>query len=216
LWRANRGGTAVIKDPFALLALNGLQARVTRGPALVTIRHPCSWILSLRRVGWPAEPELESLRGRFDLAARYFPDLLSGRGDGEVDDIETGALAWTCLYQAVLGQVREGAQVVVIPMERLGRAGEETLALIFRAAGLDAPTNLAELARRYTGKDNSVTPTAGAVHLLRRNSAALSQAWRTQMSRRDQDRVREITQPVFDVFYSDWDRADGDIDELRG
>jgi hypothetical protein len=209
LWRRNRGATAVIKDPFALLSLPALQQSITAAPALVAVRHPCSWILSLRRVGWPAGPELNALIAQDAVYEAHLAELLPRRDWRKVDDLETGARAWTCLYHLFLVQMDfiSGTGALVMPMETFSREPVASMQVIFGALGLPSPRDLAYLATEYTGPNNVVAPVGKAVHLLRRDSRRLSDAWKEQMCRADIERVRRITESVFDRLYQSWDDA---------
>jgi hypothetical protein len=209
LWRRNRGATAVIKDPFALLSLPALQQSITTAPALIAVRHPCSWILSLRRVAWPAGPELNALIAQDAVYQRHLADVLPRRDWRKADDLEAGARAWTCLYHLFLVQMdlTSGTGALVMPVETFSREPVASMQLIFGSLGLPPPQDLAYLATQYTGPGNVVAPAAKTVHLLRRDSRSLSDAWKEQMCRAEIDRVRRITEPVFHHFYQSWDDA---------
>ena len=212
LWRHNRGATAVIKDPFALLSLPALQPSITTAPALVAIRHPCSWILSLRRVGWPAGPELNALIAQESVYETHLAKLLPRRDWRKADDLEAGARAWYCLYHLFLIQMnltsRTGA--LVMPMETFSREPAASLQLIFRSLRLPLPQDLEHVVTQYTGPDNVVAPIGNTVHWLRRDSRRLSEVWKEQMCRAEIERVRRITEGVFDRLYQSWDDAAAD------
>lgn len=215
-WHHNRGRTAVVKDPFALLALPGLIGSVSSRPAVVSVRHPCSWVQSLRRVGWPAGPELNAMVAQEELYETHLRDILPRRDWTAADELEAGALAWTCLYRTVLRQASPRLRMLVVPMEAFGRDPTRTMQTVYHVLGLQPPDGLDEITSRYTRAGNPVSPTSGQVHLLQRDSRALGQAWRDQLTRTEADTVRRITEPVFTELYSDWDTGDGDPVDLTG
>lgn len=206
----HRGETPVVKDPFVLLALGALQPRVTRRTAVVTIRHPCSWLLSLRRMSWPAGHELNALQRQEELWERHLRDLLPRRNWSRADDLEAAARAWACLYRMVAVQAREGADVLVLPMEAFSRRPVDVLRQLFDALALPAPHDLEAVAREYAGS-STVSPAPGTKHVLQRDSRALATAWRSALSAEEVRRVRDICEPVFLEHYEDWDAAEGDV-----
>jgi hypothetical protein len=205
-WHRNGQATPVVKDPFLLLSLGAVQPRMTRRPVVVTVRHPCSWVMSLRRVGWPAGPELNRMLAQDDLVDAHLRDLLPRRDWTKVDDVEAGATAWACLYHLVAAQRAAGVEAVVVPLEAFGARPVPTMTEVFRRTALSLPADLPALAERYTGTGNAVVPNqAGTVHLLRRDSRALSQAWRAALPATDVARVRQITEQVYSGIYPSWD-----------
>ena len=215
LWLRNRSATPVVKDPFLLLGLNALQPALTHRTIVVSIRHPCSWVLSLRRMSWPAGPELNALIKQRNLYETFLSDLLPQRDWTQADDLEAGATAWACLYHMVNMQVSLGARALVVPLESFAQEPVDVMNQMFEVVGLDAPSNIADLAVRYTRSADTVTPDAAEKHLLQRNSRGLSDAWKAKLTAAEINRVREITKPVFDSFYSDWETAEA-VPQLLG
>lgn len=206
-WRRHLGAVAVIKDPFLLLALDAVQPRITPRPIVVSIRHPCSWLLSLRRMNWPAGPELNSLIAQSALYEEHLSRILPRKDWTEVDDLEAGARAWACLHHMLNVQVRAGANVFVVPMESFGRDPATTIESIYRATSLRPGTPPSALAAEYATAE-MVTPDAGTRHLLQRNSRLLSDAWKTKLTTAEIARVRSLTEGVYGTFYAEWNTAE--------
>ncbi|MCZ3388519.1 MAG: hypothetical protein LH645_05230 [Actinomycetia bacterium] len=209
LWLRNRSAVPVVKDPFVLLSLNALQAGLTSRTVVVSVRHPCSWILSLRRMSWPAGPELNDLISQSALYEEHLADRLPARDWTKADDLTAGAVAWMCLYGMVLDQVRMGAKVLMVPLEGFAQDPVSVMWVIFDAVGLASPSDIEDLAVRYTQSDRTVTPDSSTKHLLQRDSKGLSEAWKSKLAAAEIARVRELTEPVFGALYSDWDAPDG-------
>ncbi|MFP5346778.1 MAG: hypothetical protein ACLGIA_07110 [Actinomycetes bacterium] len=212
LWRREGHKVPVVKDPFALLALGALQGVLGSRPAIVSVRHPCAWVTSLRRMGWPAGHELNDLLEQEELYELHLKDLLPRRNWTKADDLEAGARAWACLYHMVREQSRAGAQVLVVPIEAYGREPVATMSRMFSEVGLRRPADLASIAEHYSGS-SVVTPDAGTKHLLQRNSRALNEAWKSKLTSQEARRVRSITEPVFEAFYSDWESAEASLSD---
>lgn len=208
LWRREGAGIAVIKDPFVLLAMGAMQPAVTTRPIVVSVRHPCSWVLSLRRMRWPAGPELNALIAQEQLYEEHLNGMLERKDWTRADDLEAGATAWACLYHMVNVQSDAGARVLVVPLESYARDPVDVLERLYRSASLQTPADLDSIAKRYSGPDKAVTPEAGTKHLLQRDSRALSDAWKAKLSSEEIHRIRAITEPVFGTFYQRWETAE--------
>lgn len=209
LWLRNRSAVPVVKDPFVLLSLNALQPGLTSRTVVVSVRHPCSWISSLRRMSWPAGPELNDLISQRALYEEHLADRLPARDWRTADDLTAGAVAWTCLYGMVLEQVRMGAKILMVPLEGFAQDPVSVMRVMFDSVGLAPPSTIEDLAVRYTESDRTVTPDSSTKHLLQRDSKGLSDAWKSKLAATEIARVREITEPVFGALYSDWDAPDG-------
>ena len=213
LWQRNRDATAIIKDPFALLALPALQDSITSAPAVVSIRHPCAWVLSLRRVSWPAGSELNALIAQEEMYESRLADVLPRRDWRNADDVESGARAWACLYRLFLDETasRPGAGAIVVPLETFGNDPVGSMRQIYNLLRLREPENIDDLAAKYTGPENPVAPGGRTIHMLRRDSRTLSNAWKVQMPRQDAERVRALTEETFRRIYPDWEGVPQDL-----
>ena len=214
-WHAHHGDVAVIKDPFLLLSLRGVQRHVTgERPSVVAVRHPCAWIASLRRMNWPARNELSSLLTRLDLRELAETNV-SDHWDPR-DDLDAAAVVWTILYGSVRRQADEGAVVMLVPLERFGVSPVSTMSGLYDVLGLPQPGDLRQLAEDYTGSDHVVIPAAGTVHELHRDSRALNTAWRNSVTPAEERRVRTLTEHVYASIYSSWDGPEEQVAELLG
>ena len=206
-WLQGRSRIPLIKDPFALLAMGALQPTLTRRTIVVSVRHPCSWVLSLRRMGWAARPELNALIRQEELYEEHLSGMLARRDWKRAGDLEAGATAWACLYHMVGVQRRAGTDARVVPLEAFGRDPVGTLKLLYGAVQLTPPTDLELIAERYS-RDSTVTPDSGTKHLLQRDSRALSEAWKSKLTAEEVRLIRTITEPVYSTIYSDWETAE--------
>jgi hypothetical protein len=213
-WSAAAGKLPIVKDPFILLAIEAIQPRLTTRPVVVAIRHPCAWILSLRRMRWPAGPELNALIRQRELYENYLADVLPERDWTKTDELEAGARAWACLYRMVLVQ-SQSSEVAVVPMETFGEMPEHVIEWLFATARLPVPEPVEELADEFARGSGVVVPEQGKKHELRRDAKALSMAWHSLLSEAEVRAVRRITESVFFAFYSDWEHARADV-AVRG
>ncbi len=234
-WRWQRtvrqASTVLVKDPFLLLALGGFVRDVAGAPpasgpgrggeaqpegegaahVVLTVRHPCSWVGSLARVGWSAGRVLASLLAQpgvrdavADILPRWAEQGPSAARQEHRDPVTGGALLWAVLYRMVEHQLGSTRGVQVVAMERLAADPASELGRLFRRCALLPAVPLPELAERYT-RAGTVQPRVGVVHDdRRRDSRRLAMLWTEQMTAADQDRVRTITEPVYRRFYPSW------------
>jgi hypothetical protein len=200
--------TVVVKDPFLLLGLESFAKYVSPGPAVISIKHPCAWALSLARVGWPAGRQATALLAqpgvRAVVADRLPEKYLDVKDWSAVGPLESAAVTWTCLYAMVEHQRDHGAKTHVVRVERLASLPEEVLGDLYEVTGLTPKTDIATIAAQYTSAD-TVQPDGSVIHQLRRDSKSLALSWREQMSPADQARVLAIVEPTYKAFYADWD-----------
>ena len=87
----------------------------------------------------------------------------------------------------------------------------EALRQIYNLLRLREPENIDDLAAKYTGPENPVAPGGRTIHMLRRDSRTLSNAWKVQMPRQDAERVRALTEETFRRIYPDWEGVPQDL-----
>lgn len=198
------GFTAVVKDPFLLLSLEWVNTALSDRPPLVTLRHPCAWVSSLKRRGMHPRTALESFRAQDAFGNPVVAGILEQRDWEQADLVPAAAATWACLVRMLDVQREAGAQATVIRMEDFATAPYSVLHDAYRGCGLDPPADLERIVQEYTGVQNLVVPDKTVLHELRRNSAALVDAWRLRLTDEEQRTVREITESVAAGWYDSW------------
>lgn len=197
------GYSAIIKDPFLLLALRWINTGLSEHPPIVTLRHPAAWVASLLRRTMHPRAAITSFREQHGFGDPVIQDLLD-QADWESADIPAaGAVTWACLVRMLDQQLDDGARAMVLRMEDFAADPHGTLETAYHTSGLTPPPKLDRIVEQYTAGD-VVTPKGRVLHELRRNSAALATAWRTQLSADDQTRIRSITEAHATRWYTDW------------
>jgi hypothetical protein len=198
------GFTVIVKDPFLLLALGWANHALSMNPAVVTLRHPCAWVASLQRRSMHPRTALESFRAQEGFGDPVVNEILSRRAWEEADLVPAGAATWACLVRMLNVQLEAGARAEVVRMEDFALDPYSVLLRTYRRCGLGVPQNLEQIVEEYTGAHNIVTPDQPVLHVLRRNSSALVNAWRSRLGEDDQKVIREITEPVAARWYDTW------------
>jgi hypothetical protein len=197
-----RSRCLVVKDPFLSLAVPFVQRHLSRRTVLVAVRHPAAWALSLERVGWHPGVLVNQLLDREDLAA-------------EVDQMQVPRRDWTAqpLYEAsgwawriLMGVAGERAgqtdtaRYRVVPLESFKDDPlERALALIDDVGLRSSPRTVARL--RTLTQGDVVAPTTTVQHVLKRDTSASVESWRSRMSPADQRVIWRICEPVAARYY---------------
>lgn len=196
--------TAVVKDPFLLLSLGWINTALSDRPVVVTLRHPCAWVASLQRRSMHPRTALEAFRAQDGFGDPFVVDLLQQRDWERADLVSAGAATWACLVRMLDVQREAGARTAVVRMEDFAAAPYSVLHQTYRTCGLSVPVDLERIVQEYTGVDNVVMPDQSVMHELRRNSAALVDAWRSRLSDDHQKLIRQISEPVAAGWYDHW------------
>lgn len=198
------GFTAIVKDPFLLLALERINASLSDRPPVVTLRHPCAWVASLQRRSMHPRTALESFRAQGGFGNPVVTEILNQQPWETADLIPAAAATWTCLVRMLDVQLDAGARATVVRMEDFAADPLTVLLDVLHASGLRIPRGPQQIVDDYTGAHNAVQPRGNVMHALRRNSSALVSAWRTQLTEADQKTVRQISEPVATRWYDWW------------
>lgn len=198
------GHTAIVKDPFLLLALGWINHALSDRPVVVTLRHPASWVSSLLRRQMHPRSVLASLRSQDACGDPVVRDLLAARQWEDDDIVGSGAATWACLTRMLEVQLDAGADALVVRMEDFAREPRRMFGEILEATRLRPPADVDAVVEHYTGSQNIVSPDPTVMHHLRRNSAALAEAWRNKLSLAEQARIREVCEPHAGRWYSRW------------
>jgi len=169
------GRTALLKDPLATLLARHLEDRFDFRVVLC-VRHPAGFVASCMRLGW--DYDFENLLAQPQLMQRLQPwhDEMAatvGRAGPMLDRV---ALLWRVLYGALaVGDLAPAAAYLVRYDDAAGRPAE-TFRALFGHLGLDLAPGIASAA------------TAAA-------DAGRAEAWRTQLTTDEINRVRLMTRP---------------------
>lgn len=198
------GHTAIVKDPFLLLALGWVVRGLSDRPPVVTLRHPCAWVSSLQRRRMHPWTAIQAFREQGGFGDPVVAEILDREHWEKADLVSAGAATWAILIRMLEVQLDTGIDVEVLRMEDFSSDPKAVLLRLFERTGLPVPRQLDALVEEYTGEQNVVVPEGRELHVLRRNGAALATAWRSRMSEEEQATVREVAGPYAERWYTDW------------
>lgn len=193
----------VLKDPFLSVSLPFAHAHLTDRPIVVSMRHPCAWTMSLERVDWHPGWLVNQLQTRPEFA--HVVDRLDvPRRDWVGQPLaEASAWAWTILTKTQREQISalpEGG-VISVPLESMRETPLDVALDLVERVGLSPDQHTVERITELT-EGSEVAPQTTRQHVLKRDTRASVDAWRTRMDPADQRLVWSICEPVSSEFYS--------------
>lgn len=195
----------LLKDPFAVFSADWFAQRL--GCAIVCmVRHPAAFVSSLIRLEWP-----------FDLRDLLMQPLLMRdwlepfRGEIETmlveprDVITQGSLLWKMIYQVVFRLKEQNPDFNLLRHEDLSIDPIEGYRHLYGSLNL-AYTPKAEkaiVALSHAGNPEEVS--VRAAHSVRLDSRANLKNWKKRLDAEEILRIRQISEPVASLYYSDQD-----------
>ncbi|MDH7974184.1 hypothetical protein QH494_18500 [Sphingomonas sp. AR_OL41] len=186
----------VIKTPF--LSLSSQYLIECHGISVVfTVKHPASFFVSLRRVGWHDALPLDDLvaQGVIDATARRAAQTPAARA----------ALFWQTINGHALATHRRFPDAATIwSHERFCRTADDEMLRLTDALHIPYTPKM-RLAVSQATHGTIVRPAAGTIHALVRDSAAMIDDWRDQISREDEDELRSRCGSLYgELVGEDW------------
>ena len=203
-WGRLLGRRPLLKDPFALPSVPWFVRRLGVR-AVVLVRHPAAVAASWLRLGWVVHPR--QLLAQPALLAQLNPaEVRSLEAAAATDDrLAWAAAVWRALYARVL-TYRDLAAVHTVRHEDLARAPQRAFAALYAHLGLpfDARARRA-VARSTQGRATHTDPRRP--HATALDSRAVVRAWQRAFTPEQVARLRALTAPVADHFYTpaDWE-----------
>lgn len=184
---------AVIKDPVARMVTEYLY-RQYRVKPVVIVRHPVSWIASLKRVEW--FPEMKEFAEQEDLVEDYFA--------GERDFVERtwpsrmleSAAHWRATYKVLLRQAEAYGDWHVITHERLSERPVETFRSLYQELGLPWSERIEDTVEGLTSSNHSARAREGRVQDFRRDSSKIFELRRNSVPLEERRAIFDIVEDV--------------------
>jgi len=193
----------ILKDPIAAMSSEWL-ARVFDMDVICVVRHPAAFVLSLKKARWSYDhrklldqPSLikDWLRPYEGLLCRPATDLVEG-----------GSILWLCIYHVSREYQTRNPEWQVLRLEDVALSPQAAFRAVFERLGLPFTRRILAHVVEDSSSSNPVNAPADDPHLIKRNSCALRDQWRTALTSEEVGRVREIAAPVSNAFYGpeDW------------
>jgi len=201
-WNRWCGRSVLWKDPLALLSAEQL-AQAFDLKVLVMIRHPAAFAGSLKKKDWtfPFEDLFEQDRLMEEWLADY-ADQIETFARKEQYIVDQAALLWSILYDVVSQYEERHQSWVFLRHEDVARNPLKRFESLYRTFGLDFTKSIRETIRAYSqpAGDNQ-----NADSHIRRDSELVIHNWKERLTGDEIYRVRELTAPIANRFYTDSD-----------
>lgn len=190
----------LIKDPMAAMSSENL-ATTFKMQVICLVRHPAAFAASIRRAGWRFG--FMNFLKQPELMRRWlspFTPCIMARPHSILDE---AALVWVCVYSVLHTYIQRNLHWHVWRHEDICLEPQSAFQTIYQQ--LDLPYE-ARINRRITTYIDPHNPLiASEPHAIMRNTRGLIDAWRSELSRAEIHRIRDIVEPISSHYYSDQD-----------
>jgi len=196
-----RGQRVLLKDPFAVFSTPWF-ARQFNFKVVITVRHPAAFASSLKRLNWPFDFQdlLSQPLLMRDHLEPYRHEMQSMKAD---DVIGQAALLWKLIYRSVHATRESNPDFMIVRHEDLSRDPISGYRDMYKALGLEFTTRVEKINLNSSSSENPKELSHKKVHGFKLDSRASIDIWKKRMSTEEVDRVREITQEISPLYYSD-------------
>jgi len=195
------GQRALIKDPFAVFSIPWF-AKKLNCKVVVTVRHPAAFASSLKRLNWSFDFKdlLDQPLLMRDHVGAYQDEMKSIKAD---DVIGQAALLWKLIYRSVHSARELNPDFIVVRHEDLSRDPVSGYRDLYAKLGLDYTHKVEETILNSSSSENPVELSGKKVHSVKLDSRANVDSWRKRITEDELKRIRQMTEGVSDLFYSD-------------
>lgn len=190
---------AIIKDPVGILLTEYLYLKFQVKPVIV-VKHPASFIASLKRVGFNPSPV--KLQDQQHLKQDYFAEEAQFFDKQWSDPLLAAAAFWRIVYKVILTQAKKYPGWIVLTHEELSQQPVETFHHLYEQLDLPWSTRVEHKIRVQTEGNKSADAKQGVVQDFKRNSADIFQQRINSLSQQERQDIFEITGDVALQLYS--------------
>ena len=192
---------AIIKDPTGNLLTEYLYHNFQVKPVIV-VKHPLSFIASLKRVGW--WPQVSWITDdQPHLVEDYFKDELDFVHRSYDSLLEGSAAYWRATYKVLLDQASKYPDWQVITHEELSQNSVIVFKRLYEKLNLPWSERVEKKIVKLTQSDNHSTDAKqGLVQDFNRNSKDIFQMRRNSLSIKERQAIFNIVKDVSQKIYS--------------
>ena len=195
------GQRILIKDPFAVFSAPWIAEKLDC-KVVVTVRHPAALVNSLRRLNWPFD--FNDLLGQPLLVRDYLEPYQDEMQSIQSDDIiGQSALLWKMIYRSVHATRELNPDFIVVRHKDLARDPINGYRGLYASLGLDYTPRVEKMILNSTSSDNPAELSRKKTHSIKLDSLASVDNWKKGLTEGEIKRVREITEEVSHLYYSD-------------
>jgi hypothetical protein len=198
-----RGQRALLKDPFAVFSIPWFAKRLNC-KVVITVRHPAAFASSLQRLNWDFDFKdlLDQPLLLRDHLGLFREPMLSVHAD---DVIGQASLLWKMIYLVVHKFHESNPEWIILRHEDYSRDPVNKYRELYSRLDLDFTQRVE---KEIIKSSNSENPTElKRTHSVKMDSAAGVKNWRKRLSAEEINRIRQMTEGVAELYYSneDWE-----------
>lgn len=191
----------LLKDPFAVFSLPWFADRLDC-QIVVTVRHPAGFASSLKRLGWSFD--FQNLLKQPLLMRDDLEDYRERMRSTALDDvIGQAALLWAMIYRVVHAARERIPSIRIVRHEDLSRDPVTGYRQLYGELGLDFSPRVETGILESSKAGNPSELSRGRTHSVKLDSRTNIDNWRRRLSPGEIDRIRQLTDDVARLFYSE-------------
>ncbi len=192
---------AVIKDPTGTLLAEYLHVHFGVKPVIV-IRHPTSFIASLRRANW--WPDIRKiLDGQPELVEDHLNGSLHTWFNKDSDDLQNAAAHWRLLTQVVSNQAKKYDGWELVKLEDLSNNPVEEFKALYGRLDLPWSESVKNKIIKTTQVKGKAEVKNNLVQDFKRDSAKIFELRRDSLTKEERRKIFDIVKDVALDFYSE-------------
>ena len=188
--------TPVFKDPFAVLLVRSLLNM--NHHVLVLIRHPAAVWTSICRMGWSVNLTKEYFGKRnecLDIPSNMY-------SNSNIEDVERFSWLWRAIYSYISREL-SSSNMFLLKHESFCLNPNSEIAKIEKFLNLSPSAKSKKYIRRNMFESDA-NAHGYKLHEFRRDSKYLTSAWRSCISRKDENIIRSICEKLVVQHYGEW------------
>lgn len=197
------GQRALIKDPFAVFSAPWFAKRLNC-KVVLTARHPAGFAGSLKRLGWNYDFN-NLLNQPFLMRDHLEADRAAMEAMDKSDIISQAALLWKFIYRFVHSTRESFPQFHIVRHEDLARDPIPGFQSLYQSLGLNFTARAQSIIENSSNSENPARLARNKTHSVKLDSRASLDNWKKILSADEISRVRNITEGVWQAFYTDAD-----------
>lgn len=189
---------AVIKDPTGTLLTEYLN--VTHGvKPVVVIRHPASFIASLRRANW--WPDTKKLLDQPHLLDDHFGGDISSFYHENFDELQNAAAHWRILTQVVVNQAKKHKNWHLVTLESVSQNPIEEFKALYEKLNLPWSASIEKKIINTTQVKGKAEVKGNLIQDFKRDSAKIFEMRKNSLSQEERRKIFDIVGDVALEFY---------------
>jgi len=195
----------LLKDPIAIMSTEWLY-RTFDMDVIVLIRHPASFVSSLKRLNWKFQ--FSNLLKQEELMKEKlypFKDEIENYTINEKGIIDQAILLWRIIYYVVKEYRKKYPNWIFERHEDLAKNPIEGFRGIYKKIGLNYTKSIENKIAKYSSLKNPKEVSIKQAGNIKRNSKSQVAIFKKRLSAREIEYIKEKTKDIWTYFYNDND-----------